>query len=55
MKAYTNTELEADKRQVSLLDITEEKKEVKRQILRWLYAKQPWGDMDKYRKRIIEV
>jgi len=50
-----NTELEADKRQVTMLDITEERKEAKRRNLMWLYSKQPLGNMKKYRKGIIEV
>ena len=55
MKTYTNRQLELDKRKVTMLNITEKRKEAKKRMLMWLFLKQPWGDMEKYRKITIEV
>ena len=55
MGAYTNIQLELDKRKVTMRNISEKRKESKRRMLMWLYVKQPQGNMEQYRKGTIEV
>lgn len=52
---YTESQLNEDKAIVSRMDISDQKKEVKYRHLAWLRTKQPQGNMERYRKAIIEA